>query len=44
MAVVSILTALEEHFGVAFDDDEIDASIFSTLGALAALVDSKIGA
>lgn len=44
MAVVSILTALEEHFGVAFDDDEIDASTFSTLGALAALVDSKIGA
>ncbi|MBX9631909.1 MAG: acyl carrier protein [Burkholderiales bacterium] len=44
MAVVNVLTALEEHFGIAFEDDEIDASAFSTLGALAALVDSKIGA
>jgi len=44
MAVVSVLTALEQHFGIAFEDDEIDASAFSTLGALRALVASKIGA
>lgn len=44
MAVVSVLTALEEHFGIAFEDDEIDAAAFSTFGALSALVVSKIGA
>lgn len=44
MAVVSVLTALEEHFGIAFEDDEIDAAAFSTFGALRALVVSKIEA
>ena len=29
MAVVSVLTALEEHFGFLIDDDEIDAEVQS---------------
>jgi acyl carrier protein len=43
MAVVTILTAMEEHFGFIVDDDEISADTFQTLGTLAAFVDHKIG-
>lgn len=43
MAVVTILTAMEEHFGFSVDDDEISADTFQTLGTLAAFVDQKIG-
>lgn len=42
MAVVSVIAAMEEHFGIVFDDDEINASAFQTVGSLAALVDRKI--
>jgi len=43
MAVVTILTAMEEHFGFSVDDDEISADTFQTLGTLATFVDQKIG-
>jgi len=43
MAVVTILTAMEEHFGFIVDDDEISADTFATLGTLSAFVDQKIG-
>lgn len=43
MAVVSLLGALEEHFGFVVDDDEISASTFETLGSLAAFVAEKRG-
>jgi len=42
MAVVTLITALEEHFGIAIDDDEISASTFETLGSLAAFVQQKL--
>ena len=41
MAVVAVVTALEEHFGVVFDDDEISADTFGTLGTLVELIESK---
>lgn len=41
MAVVSLIGALEEHFGIAIDDDDISASTFETLGSLAAFVEQK---
>lgn len=44
MAVVSLIGALEEHFGILVDDDEISASTFATLGSLAAFVQEKRGA
>jgi acyl carrier protein len=44
MAVVAVVTALEEHFGFAFDDDEIRGEAFETVGTLAALVQSKLDA
>jgi acyl carrier protein len=42
MAVVSVITALEERFGVVVDDDEIDGQSFATVGALADLVSAKL--
>lgn len=42
MAVVSILTALEDHFGFTVDDDEISAETFATLGSLAEFVERKL--
>lgn len=42
MAVISVLTALEERYGFMVDDDEIDASIFETVGSLVEFVNSKV--
>lgn len=42
MAVVNLITALEEHFGITVDDDEISASTFETLGSLATFVEQKL--
>jgi len=42
MAVVRILTDLEEYFGIAIADDEIAASTFDTLGSLSAFVEHKL--
>lgn len=42
MAVVSLLTALEEAFGISVEDDEIEASTFETVGSLVAFVESKL--
>lgn len=42
MAVVSLITALEEHFGISIDDDDISASTFETVGTLTAFVSDKL--
>ena len=44
MAVVSVLTSLEERFGLVIDDDEIDGSTFANVGALVELVERKLRA
>jgi acyl carrier protein len=44
MAVISVITALEEQCGVMFDDDEIGADTFETVGSLIQLVQSKTNA
>jgi acyl carrier protein len=44
MAVLSLITALEEHFGIVVDDDEISASTFETLGSLSNFVQQKLAA
>ena len=41
MAVVSLITTLEERFGISIGDDEIDGSTFATVGDLVDLVDAK---
>lgn len=44
MAVVSILTALEERFGFAIDDDEIDGRTFASVASLTDFVTGKLAA
>lgn len=41
MAVVTLIAALEDRFGIVIDDDDISASTFETLGSLAAFVEQK---
>lgn len=42
MAVVTLLTSLEEQLGVIVDDDDIDGSTFATVGSLVDFVSSKL--
>ena len=42
MSVVAIITALEEEYGCVFEDDEITADVFETIGSLTQLVESKL--
>jgi len=42
MAVVTIITAIEENYGIFIDDDEIDAEIFETMGSLVKFVEQKL--
>lgn len=42
MAVVNVITALEDYYGFSVDDDEISAQTFETLGGLAHFVEQKL--
>lgn len=42
MAVVHLITALEDHFGISVGDDEIGAATFETLGTLTRFVEQKL--
>lgn len=42
IAVVNVITALEEHFDISVADDEIGAAAFETLGSLARFVEGKL--
>lgn len=42
MAVVSVITTLEERFDFVVEDDEVSGETFASIGALVAFVDSKI--
>ena len=44
MAVVSVITTIEERFGVVVGDDEISAQTFATFGSLREFVAQKIDA
>jgi acyl carrier protein len=41
MAVLELVAALEQQFGVTIDDDDVTAEAFDTLGTLAELVEAK---
>jgi acyl carrier protein len=43
MAVVELVAALEERFGITIDDEDVTGEVFETLGSLAAFVDGKRG-
>jgi acyl carrier protein len=42
MAVVSVLTMVEEEFDIAVEDDEVSADVFETLGALTDFIAAKV--
>ena len=42
MAVASLLTAIEEHFDILIEDDEISAEIFIDVGSLSDFIEGKI--
>ncbi|WP_077034813.1 acyl carrier protein [Pelomonas sp. KK5] len=42
MAVVSLITSLEEQLGLIVDDDEIDGETFATVGSLTDFVAAKL--
>jgi len=44
MAVVSVITAIEDNFGIVVDDDEVSAEIFETVGSLHQFVADKVAA
>jgi acyl carrier protein len=41
--VVSVLTAIEERFGVSVNDDEVSAETFRTVGTLHEMVLAAVG-
>jgi acyl carrier protein len=42
MAVVALITGMEERFGFSVDDDEIEGSTFATVGSLVEFVEGKL--
>lgn len=42
MAVLSVLTQIQEDLGCEIEDDEIEASIFETFGSLRRFVQAKL--
>lgn len=42
MAVVSVITAIEESYGIYVEDDEVSAEIFETIGSLHEFVSMKV--
>jgi len=42
MAVVTLITSIEEQYGVFVDDDEITADTFESVGSLANFIENKI--
>lgn len=42
IAVVTVLLALEEEFGIVFADDELDADTFATVGSLTRFIEGKL--
>jgi len=44
MAVVSLITSMEDQFGIVVDDDDIDGATFATVGSLVDFVSGKLAA
>ena len=44
MAVVTLITTLEEQLGITVDDDDIDGDTFASVGALIDFVSAKLAA
>jgi acyl carrier protein len=44
MAVVTVITALEERFGITVEDDDISAETFETVGSLCRYLEERLAA
>ena len=44
MAVITLITTLEDQFGLVVDDDDIDGATFATVGSLTDFVSGKLTA
>ena len=44
VAVVTVVTSIEDRFGIMIEDDEITADTFETMGSLREFVDTKLSA
>jgi acyl carrier protein len=44
MAVVTVITMLEERFNFVVEDDDLDAQTFETVGTIVAFVDRNLRA
>ncbi|MDB5920392.1 MAG: hypothetical protein JWR40_4626 [Massilia sp.] len=42
MAVINVVAALEDHFGIAVDDGDISAQRFATVGSLTEFVQEML--
>ncbi|WP_438863398.1 acyl carrier protein [Neptunicella sp.] len=42
MAIVAVITTIEETFGIEIDDDEISADVFEDFGTLTSFVAEKV--
>ncbi|GAA1029813.1 acyl carrier protein [Virgisporangium ochraceum] len=42
MAVLELVAALEQRFGITVDDDDVTAEVFETLGSLTQFVQEKL--
>lgn len=43
MAVATLLTEIEDRFGMLIDDDDIDGDTFESFGALLGFIETKLG-
>jgi len=41
MAIVSVITAVEEEFGFMAEDDDLSAEVFETVGSFIAFVEAR---
>jgi acyl carrier protein len=44
MAVVAVVTMIEDELGLTVEDDELSADVFATVGSLVAFVEQKVAA
>ena len=42
MAVVGLITAMEENFNIAVNDDDLDAELFASVGSVLAYIESAV--
>jgi acyl carrier protein len=42
MAVITVITSLEERFDITVEDDELEAEVFESVSSLVRFVDGKL--